>query len=51
MGPLAGAWFAKNSDASSGLWGERPAMYALSLSLANIALVWMFVPETLDKVM
>lgn len=50
VGPLAGAWFALTNDASSGSWGEKPAMYALSLSLANIALVALFVPETLDEV-
>nr|XP_034830838.1 major facilitator superfamily domain-containing protein 10-like [Maniola hyperantus] len=49
VGPLAGAWFAISTDVSSGLWGERPAMYALSLSLANIALVTFFIPETLSK--
>ncbi|XP_026488433.2 major facilitator superfamily domain-containing protein 10 isoform X2 [Vanessa tameamea] len=49
VGPLAGAWFAKNTDLSSGLWGERPALYALSLSLANVALVTFFIPETLSK--
>ncbi|XP_050345970.1 major facilitator superfamily domain-containing protein 10 isoform X1 [Nymphalis io] len=48
VGPLAGAWFAKNTDISSGLWGERPALYALSLSLANVALVTFFIPETLS---
>lgn len=46
VGPLAGAWFAKSND----LWGERPAHYALFLSLANVALVAFFVPETLSKV-
>ena len=46
IGPLAGAWFAKNND----LWGEKPAFYALSLSLANVALVALFIPETLSKV-
>ncbi|CAH2106249.1 unnamed protein product [Euphydryas editha] len=49
VGPLAGAWFAKNNNLSSGLWGERPALYALSLSLANIALVIFCLPETLSK--
>lgn len=49
-GPLAGAWFAKTSDPSSGGWGERPAFYALSLALANIILVTFFIPETLEKV-
>lgn len=49
VGPLAGAWFAK-SNMTSGLWGEKPALYALSLSLANITLVTMFIPETLSKV-
>ncbi|OWR50956.1 hypothetical protein KGM_205894 [Danaus plexippus plexippus] len=48
VGPLAGAWFAK-SNMTSGLWGEKPALYALSLSLANITLVTMFIPETLSK--
>ncbi|CAH2266816.1 jg9431 [Pararge aegeria aegeria] len=49
VGPLAGAWFARSTDVSSGLWGERPALYALSLSLANVALVMFFIPETLSK--
>lgn len=49
-GPLAGAWFAKTSDGTSGGWGERPAFYALSLALANIILVMFFIPETLEKV-
>ncbi|XP_063380933.1 major facilitator superfamily domain-containing protein 10 [Cydia fagiglandana] len=49
VGPLAGAWFAINSDNSSGPWGERPAFYALSLSLANIALVIFCLPESLPK--
>lgn len=50
VGPLAGAWFARSTDVSSGLWGERPAQCALALSLANIALVMFFIPETLAKV-
>ena len=50
VGPVTGAWFALNSDLSSGAWGERPAMYALCLSLANILLVLFFIPETLTKV-
>ncbi|XP_063618604.1 major facilitator superfamily domain-containing protein 10 [Cydia splendana] len=49
VGPLAGAWFAINNDNSSGPWGERPAFYALSLSLANIALVIFCLPESLPK--
>uniref|UniRef100_A0A2A4IZ64 Major facilitator superfamily (MFS) profile domain-containing protein n=1 Tax=Heliothis virescens TaxID=7102 RepID=A0A2A4IZ64_HELVI len=49
VGPVTGAWFAKNSDPSSGGWGERPALYALILSLANILLVLLFIPETLTK--
>ncbi|XP_026724868.1 major facilitator superfamily domain-containing protein 10 isoform X1 [Trichoplusia ni] len=49
VGPLAGAWFSKNSDMSSGAWGEKPAFYALSLSLANVLLVWLCIPETLPK--
>lgn len=49
VGPVTGAWFALNSDLSSGAWGERPALYALSLSLANIILVLFFIPETLTK--
>ncbi|CAK1547298.1 unnamed protein product [Leptosia nina] len=49
LGPLAGAWFAKNNDHSSGMWGERPAQYALFLSLANVILVTFFIPETLAK--
>ncbi|XP_013142939.1 PREDICTED: major facilitator superfamily domain-containing protein 10-like [Papilio polytes] len=49
VGPMAGAWFAKTNDANFGLWGQRPALYALSLSLANIALVFLFLPETLSK--
>lgn len=48
IGPLAGAWFAK-SDLSAGPWGERPALYALGLGLANIVLVLFFIPETLTK--
>lgn len=48
VGPLAGAWFARSS-ATSGLWGERPAFWALALSLANIALVFFCIPETLPK--
>ncbi|XP_023945949.2 major facilitator superfamily domain-containing protein 10 [Bicyclus anynana] len=46
VGPLAGAWFARSA---SGSWGERPALYALALSLANVALVAFLVPETLAK--
>lgn len=49
-GPLAGAYFAKTSNISSGGWGERPAFYALALALANIILVTLFIPETLEKV-
>ncbi|CAF4845842.1 unnamed protein product [Pieris macdunnoughi] len=49
VGPLAGAWFAKNNDNSWGMWGERPALYALSLSVANILLVTFCIPETLSK--
>ncbi|KAG6450228.1 hypothetical protein O3G_MSEX006498 [Manduca sexta] len=49
IGPLAGAWIAKTSDLSAGLWGERPAFYAVCLSLLNIALVLLFIPETLPK--
>ncbi|XP_041978435.1 major facilitator superfamily domain-containing protein 10 [Aricia agestis] len=49
LGPLAGAWFAVNSSYETNAWGERPALYALSLSLANIATVLFFVPETLTK--
>ncbi|CAG4983230.1 unnamed protein product [Colias eurytheme] len=49
IGPLAGAWFAKSNDLTSGSWGERPALYALSLSLANIFLVTFCIPETLPK--
>ncbi|KAL0893210.1 hypothetical protein ABMA27_014818 [Loxostege sticticalis] len=49
VGPLAGAWFSKTRDESSGPWGERPAYYALGLSLANVALVTFCIPETLSK--
>ncbi|XP_063825064.1 major facilitator superfamily domain-containing protein 10 isoform X2 [Ostrinia nubilalis] len=49
LGPLAGAWFSKTRDGSSGPWGERPAYYALGLSLANVALVSFCIPETLSK--
>ncbi|XP_026749958.2 major facilitator superfamily domain-containing protein 10 [Galleria mellonella] len=49
IGPLAGAWFAANNTLTSGPWGERPAFYALLLSLANVALVIFFIPETLPK--
>ncbi|KAM3961051.1 major facilitator superfamily domain-containing protein rtet [Aphomia sociella] len=49
IGPLAGAWFAATNDLTSGPWGERPAFYALLLSLANVALVMFFMPETLPK--
>ncbi|XP_072931875.1 major facilitator superfamily domain-containing protein 10-like [Epargyreus clarus] len=49
VGPLAGAWFAMSHDRTAGSWGERPAFYALSLALANIALVMFCVPETLPK--
>ncbi|CAB3224323.1 unnamed protein product [Arctia plantaginis] len=49
VGPLAGAYFAINSDLESGAWGERPAFYALSLSLANILVVLFLIPETLSK--
>ncbi|XP_045535832.1 major facilitator superfamily domain-containing protein 10 isoform X2 [Papilio machaon] len=49
VGPMAGAWFAMTTDTNFGLWGQRPALYALSLSLANIALVSLFLPETLSK--
>ncbi|CAH2037266.1 unnamed protein product, partial [Iphiclides podalirius] len=49
VGPMAGAWFAKTNEAYFGLWGQRPALYATSLSLANIALVLLFLPETLTK--
>ncbi|XP_026324847.1 major facilitator superfamily domain-containing protein 10 isoform X1 [Hyposmocoma kahamanoa] len=48
-GPLAGAWFAKTGNISSGGWGERPAFYALALALANIILVTFYIPETLKK--
>ncbi|KAJ0177309.1 hypothetical protein K1T71_007318 [Dendrolimus kikuchii] len=48
VGPLAGAWFAK-SDLSAGPWGERPALYSLGLGIANIALVFFCIPETLSK--
>ncbi|XP_013199571.2 major facilitator superfamily domain-containing protein 10 [Amyelois transitella] len=48
VGPLAGAWFAA-SNRASGSWGERPAFYALCLSLANVFLVAFCVPETLTK--
>lgn len=50
VGPLAGAWFSKNNDGSTGSWGERPAHYALGLALANVALVLFCIPETLPKV-
>lgn len=50
VGPLCGAWFAKTSDITNGPWGERPALYALFLSIANIALVAFCLPETLAKV-
>ncbi|CAG5050097.1 unnamed protein product [Parnassius apollo] len=49
VGPMAGAWFAKTNDVYFGMWGQRPALYALSLSLANIVLVYLFIPETLSK--
>nr|XP_021207846.2 major facilitator superfamily domain-containing protein 10 isoform X3 [Bombyx mori] len=49
VGPLCGAWFAKTSDITNGPWGERPALYALFLSIANIALVAFCLPETLAK--
>ncbi|XP_068631870.1 major facilitator superfamily domain-containing protein 10 [Battus philenor] len=49
VGPMAGAWFAKANDVYFGMWGQRPALYALSLSVANIILVLLFVPETLPK--
>lgn len=49
VGPLAGAYFAINHDLSSGAWGEKPAFYALCLSLANIILVLFCIPETLSK--
>ncbi|XP_050684451.1 major facilitator superfamily domain-containing protein 10 isoform X1 [Leptidea sinapis] len=49
VGPLAGAWFAKTNDITYGMWGERPALYALSLSLANVFLVLLWIPETLSK--
>ncbi|KAI8436096.1 hypothetical protein MSG28_004201 [Choristoneura fumiferana] len=49
VGPCAGAWFAVTNDESYGLWGQRPAFYALSLSLANVALVAFCVPESLPK--
>lgn len=50
VGPCAGAWFAVTNDDSFGMWGQRPAFYALSLSLANVALVAFCVPESLPKV-
>lgn len=51
VGPLAGAWFARASATlPSGSWGERPAFYALGLSIANILLVMFCLPETLPKV-
>lgn len=50
VGPLAGAWFAISNATSPNLWGETPALYALLLSLINIAVVLLFVPETLPKV-
>ncbi|CAK1596339.1 unnamed protein product [Parnassius mnemosyne] len=49
VGPMAGAWFAKTNDVYFGMWGQRPALYALFLSLANIVLVIFFIPETLSK--
>ncbi|XP_053607179.1 major facilitator superfamily domain-containing protein 10 [Plodia interpunctella] len=48
VGPLAGAWFAA-TNREAGSWGERPAFYALCLSLVNIFLVAFCVPETLSK--
>ncbi|XP_059047251.1 major facilitator superfamily domain-containing protein 10 [Achroia grisella] len=49
VGPLAGAWFAATHNLTAGAWGERPAFYALLLSLTNVALVVFFMPETLPK--
>ncbi|RVE42128.1 hypothetical protein evm_013240 [Chilo suppressalis] len=49
VGPLAGAWFAKSSEISSGAWGEKPAYCALTLALANIFVVLLCIPETLPK--
>ncbi|GBP35688.1 Major facilitator superfamily domain-containing protein 10 [Eumeta japonica] len=50
IGPLTGAWFAKSAiNVNYGLWGQRPAFCALALSLLNIALVYLYLPETLPK--
>ncbi|KAL4717995.1 hypothetical protein ACJJTC_013035 [Scirpophaga incertulas] len=48
-GPLAGAWFAINTDISTGAWGEKPAYCATSLAVVNIVLVLFCIPETLSK--
>lgn len=45
LGPLGGAWLARGVAG-----GAAPAACALALSLANMALVALALPETLPKV-
>lgn len=50
LGPMIGASFAHFSDKSAQVWFWLPAMFAMTLGIADVLFIAVFLKETLPKV-